>query len=338
MTTRGATLGATMSDVAKLAGVSDMTVSNVFRRPERVSEPTRARVMDAARRLGYVLNEVAGNFSSGRSKTVAAIVPSLSSAYFYPTLQGMMDVLGPRGYQLMLADSGFRDRDEQQAVEAFLRRRPDGFILTGTRHASGTTTMLRSAGIPIVETWESDGPFIDMGIGYSHFDASSALTALLVAKGHRHIGYIDHPVSAVRRHRQRRDGIRSTLERSGLRNDCVVSLPEVTGFSGGRIALSELLARWPEITAVIAATDVYAVGAVFECIRRGLRVPSDLAICGFGNAEIGRELSPSLTTVDTRSYEMGAGAGRMLLGRFEGEERSARLQDVGFELLEREST
>jgi LacI family gluconate utilization system Gnt-I transcriptional repressor len=337
MTARGAALGATMSDVAKLAGVSDMTVSNAFRRPERVSEPTRARVMEAARRLGYVLNEVAGNFSSGRSKTVAAIVPSLSSAYFHPTLQGMMDVLGPRGYQLMLADSGFRAHDEQHAVEAFLRRRPDGFILTGTRHSLQTTTMLRSAGVPIVETWDSNGPFIDMGIGYSHFDASSALTGLLVAKGHRHIGYIDHPVSAVRRHRQRRDGIRSSLERSGLRSDHVVSLPEVTGFSGGRVALADLLARWPEITAVIAATDVYAAGAVFECVRRGLRVPTDLAICGFGNAEIGRELSPSLTTVDTRSYPMGVEAARMLLRRFEGVTSAPKFHDMGFQLLQRES-
>jgi LacI family gluconate utilization system Gnt-I transcriptional repressor len=119
--------------------------------------------------------------------------------------------------------------------------------------------------------------------------------------------------------------------------DRVAYLPEVMGFAGGRIGLTELLAKWPELTAVIAATDVYAAGAMFECHRRGLQVPGDIAICGFGNAEVGRELTPALTTIDIHSYDMGRAAARLLLERLSGEVSANVVVDVGFKVIERES-
>lgn len=328
----------TMADVARLAGVSDMTVSNAYKQPERVAEDTRKRVFDAARQLGYVLNEVAGNLASGRSKVIAAVVPSLSSSYFHATLQGTMDVLREHGYRLMLADSGYAPADEQRVVEAFLRRRPDGFLLTGTRHTRRTVTLLRAAAVPVVETWEIPGPFIDMAVGYSNSDAAAALTQVLIRKGHRRIGYIDHPDAPVRRHRQRREGIQAALRGAGLQCNRMVFLPEVTGFAGGRIGLERLLGTWPDTTAVIAATDVYAAGAVFECQRRGLRVPDDLAVCGFGNAEVGRELFPALTTVDIRSDAMGRAAAQAMLARLAGQAHGPSVTDLGFEVIERQST
>lgn len=326
-----------MADVARLAGVSDMTVSNAYKRPDRVAEDTRMRVFDAARKLGYVLNEVAGNLASGRSRVIVAIVPSLSSSYFHSILQGTMDALREHGYQLMLADSGYGPSDEEKVIETLLRRRPDGFLLTGTRHTRKAVSQLRGASVPVVETWDVQGPFIDMAVGYSNADAAASLTQVLIRKGHRRIGYIDHPNAPIKRHRQRREGIQAALRDAALDWKRVVSLPEVTGFAGGRIGLERLLASWPDTTAVIAATDVYAAGAVFECQRRGMRVPEDLAICGFGNAEVGRELFPALTTVDTRSYEMGRVAALAILARLIGQEDRPSVTDVGFEVIERQS-
>ncbi len=328
----------TMADVARLAGVSDMTVSNAYKRPDRVAEDTRKRVFEAARQLGYVLNEVAGNLASGRSRVIAAIVPSLSSSYFHATLQGTMDALREQGYRLMLADSGYGPADEEKVVEAFLRQRPDGFLLTGTRHTRRAVSMLRAAAVPVVETWEVQGPFIDMAVGYSNADAAAALTQVLIRTGHRRIGYIDHPDAPVKRHRQRREGIQSALRGAGLPWNRVVFLPEVMGFAGGRIGLERLLGAWPDTTAVIAATDVYAAGAVFECQRRGMRVPDDLAVCGFGNAEVGRETCPALTTVDTRSHAMGRAAAQAMLARLAGQAHGPSVTDVGFEVIERQST
>ena len=327
----------TMADVARLAGVSDMTVSNAYKRPERVAADTRKRVFDAARELGYVLNEVAGNLASGRSRVIVAVVPSLSSSYFHATLQGAMDVLRGHGYQVMLADSGYGPLDEQKVVEAFLGRRPDGFLLTGTGHTRRTAAMLRAAEVPVVETWEVQGPFIDMAVGYSNADAGAALPALVVRKGHRGIAYVAPPDARVKRHRQRRDGIRGALRDAGLPDERIVALPEVMGFAGGRVGIERVLSTWPDTTAVIGATDVYAAGALFECDRRGIRVPDDLAICGFGNAEIGRETCPALTTVDLRSHEMGRRAAQALLARFEGRTDAPSVVDVGFEIVERQS-
>ncbi len=327
-----------MTDVARQAGVSLMTVSRVYNdEPGRVSEKTRRRVLAIAERLGYVPNLVAANLSSGRSRIVAAIVPSFSNSYFTGTLKGMTDGLQREGYQMMLADSGYEPKEEERVVAAFLGRRPDGIMLVGTRHTRATRSMLRGSGIPVVETWETKGPFIDLGIGYSHYDASRDLTKLLIERGHRAIGYIDHPANTVQRHLDRANGITDTLGEAGLRSDIVVRLPEVGGFAAGRAGLRRLLESYPETTAVLCATDVYAAGALFECQHRGIAVPGRLAICGFGNFEICAEVLPTITSVDTHAYEIGAGAAEMLLGRMAGRRVSPKVRDVGYTIVQRES-
>jgi len=327
-----------MTDVARQAGVSLMTVSRVYNdEPGRVSEKTRRRVLAIAGRLGYVPNLVAANLSSGRSRIVAAIVPSFSNSYFTGTLKGMTDSLQREGYQMMLADSGYEPKEEERVVAAFLGRRPDGIMLVGTRHTRATRSMLRSSGIPVVETWETKGPFIDLGIGYSHYDASRDMTKLLIERGHRAIGYIDHPAIAVQRHLDRANGITDTLSEAGLRSDIVVRLREVGGFAAGRTGLRQLLEAYPETTAVLCATDVYAAGALFECQHRRIPVPGRLAICGFGNFEICSELSTTITSVDTHAHEIGRGAAEMLMRRMAGMRVSPRIQDVGYTIVRRDS-
>lgn len=327
-----------MTDVARQAGVSTMTVSRVYKQPDRVSAKTRQRVLAIAERLGYVPNLVAANLSSGRGNVIAAIVPSFSNSYFAATLQGMADELRRNGYEMMLADSGYRPEEEERVVAAFLGRRPEGIMLVGTRHTRATRSMLRGAGIPAVETWETKGPFIDMAIGYSHYDASRALTQLLIGQGHAAIGYIDHPQAAVQRHLERGTGIADALKAAGLRSDIVIRLPSVGGFSAGRQGLQQLLAQYPETTAVICATDIYAAGALFECQHRGIAVPAQLAVCGFGNFEIATELCPPLTSVDTHAYEIGRGASEMLLCRIAGQPVTPRIRDVGYAIVTRQST
>ena len=196
---------------------------------------------------------------------------------------------------------------------------------------------MRGSGIPVVETWETKGPFIDLGIGYSHYHASRDVTQLLIDQGHLAIGYIDHPSIAVKRYLDRANGITDAPKAAGPRSDMVVHLPEVGGSAAGRAGLRFLLEKYPDTTAVLCATDVYATGALFECQHRGIPVPGRLAICGFGNFEIGAELSPAITSVDTHAYEIGQGAAEMLLGRMAGERISPKVRDVGYRIVRRAS-
>jgi LacI family gluconate utilization system Gnt-I transcriptional repressor len=156
-------LGATMADVAAIAGVTKMTVSRVLRHPELVRADTRKRILQAMGELGYVPNRLAGSLTAGRSGLVAAIVPTLRHSLFADTIEGMSDVLAGAGLDLIVANSRYRADVEESQIRTLLERRPDAIVLTGLTHTPEARQLLKSAGIPVVETWESTDQPIDYG-------------------------------------------------------------------------------------------------------------------------------------------------------------------------------
>lgn len=334
---------ATMSDVAQAAGVSLMTVSRVYKNPSAVSVGTRERVLSEGERLGFVPNMLAGNLASGRSAMIGIVVPSLRNSNNANSIQGMADCLRAASYQFMITNTGYSLEDEASAVEAFIRRRPDGLVLTGTRHSEETYGLLRSSGLPVVEVWETEGPFIDMATGFRNHDAGGEIARYLIAKGYDRIGYIDYPVPGLRRYDARRDGALDAFRAAGLATDLVVSPPhssdateDSSSFRGGARGLEQLLAKGG-VRAVLCASDLLAVGVIFEAQRRGLKVPDDLAVAGFGDFEIAAEVPPGLTTIRTHGYQMGWAAADMLISRIEGKPVDAPVRNVGYTLVPRAS-
>lgn len=327
-----------MADVARVAGVSAITVSRALRTPGRVAPETRARVDAAAQALGYVPNLVAGALKSQRSRIVVAIVPTLVSAIFAETVEGMTEVLRDQGYQLLLANSGYAAETEETLVRAFLGRRPDGIILTGVHHTEGARAQVRAAGIPVVETWETTDHPIDMNVGFSNRAAGRALTEALLARGYRRIVFAGLAPAAELRSRRREEGYRAAMRAAGLQ-PAVHRLDDVdrglTMRSGARAAVALLAAR-PRCEAVMFANDFPAFGALAECARRGVAVPGGLAIAGFGDFEVAREAHPALTTVRVPGREMGRRAAAMILERLAGRAVEPRV-DLGFEVVLRES-
>jgi len=324
-----------MSDVAREAGVSPMSVSNAFKRPDIVLPETRERILAAARRLGYVPNGVAGTLASGRSRMVAALVPSIRNSSFARTVQGLSDQLAEQGYQLLLAVADTAER-ERQAVESVLGRRPDGIILTGNEHHPDTIRLLRQSGVPLVETWILSDPILDMAVGFDLNEAAQAMGRLLVSRGYRHIGFAGYAPAERSRFLERQQGFQAALREAGLRDDLLFYAEETAGFAGGRLAMAALRAHEPRLDALFCVTDIFAVGALFECQRQGLVVPRDFAVAGYGDFEIAAEVVPGLTTVRTRGYEIGRAAARLIVERAEGEVPAPRI-DVGFELIIRDS-
>jgi LacI family gluconate utilization system Gnt-I transcriptional repressor len=317
-----------MSDVARAAGVSPMSVSNAFKRPGIVLPETRERILAAARRLGYVP-------ASGRSNTVAALVPSIRNSSFARTVQGLSDHLSEHGFQLLLAVADTPER-ELQAVEAVLGRRPDGIILTGNEHLPETVQLLRQSGVPTVETWILSEPILDMAAGFALDAAAEAVGQFLVSRGYRHIGFAGYAPASRSRFLERQQGFQKALRDAGLRDDLLFHAEEAEGFAGGRHAMAALRAREPRLDALFCVTDIFAVGALFECQRQGLAVPRDFAVAGYGDFEIAAEIVPGLTTVRTRGYEIGRAAADLILARAAGETPAPRV-DVGFELVVRGS-
>ena len=151
--------------MAKLAGVSSITVSRVVRLPNLVAPETRDRVEAAMRELGYVPNQLAGALASARTRSVGVLVPTIANSIFADTVQGLSDELEPLGYAVILAQSRYDEAREDHMLSALLSRRPEAIIMVGSPATEEGARLLRRAGIPIVETWELPDTPIDAVAG-----------------------------------------------------------------------------------------------------------------------------------------------------------------------------
>ncbi|MEM5318488.1 LacI family DNA-binding transcriptional regulator [Paraburkholderia sp. JHI869] len=302
-----------MSDVARLAGVSKMTVSRVMA-GRSASEATRERVQRAIDELGYVADAAAGALSSGRSSFVAVLVPSLSSSNFSDTVSGLTAVLEPQGLELLIGDTDYFLDREERLVRQMLRHQPRCIALTGAQHTDATRTLLQRSGVPVVEMWDLPTEPIDMAVGFSNVSAAREMVRYLADKGHRRIGFLAGGGDLDRRGLDRLKGFQMEMKALGLDKHRVVQLGDspVT-MSHGAPAMAELLERWPDTQAVMCVSDMSAFGAIMECQRRGLSVPRDMAVAGFGNFEIAACCHPAITTISVDAYGIGQRTGEAIV-------------------------
>lgn len=324
-------------DVARVAGVSPITVSRALRQPDTVSQEARARVAAAIEKTGYVPDLVASSLTSRRTHLIGVVIPTITGSIYASTLEGLASVLREQRFNALIGDSGYRLEIEQELVSAFVGRRVDALVLSNVVHTPATRRMLRRARIPVIETGNLTDDPIDMVVGFSNYAAARAMMQHLVHGGHRMIGYIGAPLAdnaqATDRRRAYDDAVRHhrLVKADGLAIECK------SDYGEGAQALVRLVERHPKLTAVFAASEVRAIGALLECQRRGWKVPQRIAIAGFNDAGMGAVLVPSLTTVHVPRDEIGRRAAAMILQRLAGERVKQRVVDVGFELKLRES-
>jgi LacI family transcriptional regulator, gluconate utilization system Gnt-I transcriptional repressor len=328
---------ARLIDVARAAGVSTMTVVRVLRDPDKVAERTRERVERVLKHTGYTPNLTARGLASNRSGLIAAIVPVLTNSLIAEIMQGLTDVLVPEDFHLLLGASGFSATVEEALVRAFLSRRVDGIYLTGVIHTTDTVRMLRSAAIPVVEGGNlSDDP-IDMVVGYSNVRAAREVTRYLIRRGYDPIGYIGAFPKDNDRARDRRRGYEAALAAARRKPDPSLCIETALEIDAGAYAMGALVERRPDVRAVFCSADAIAIGAIYECQRRGLAVPGRIAIAGFDDLRIASHIVPRLTTVRIPRYEIGQRAGQLLCDRLAKRRVRRRIVDAGYELVERES-
>jgi LacI family gluconate utilization system Gnt-I transcriptional repressor len=324
----------TLHDVAKLAGVAPITASRALSSPNQVSAEVLRKVTEAVSRTGYVRNVLAGGLASTRSRLVAAVVPTISGPVFLQTVQSLTEALAERGYQLMLGQSGYVDSREDALLEAIIGRRPDGIVLTGILHSAEGRKRLLAAGIPVVETWDLTPTPLDMLVGFSHEAVGRAVVEFLRLKGRRHLAVVaGDDERSRRRHAAFCDAARS----AGLREVPVLRVPAPTTLKSGRAALAELLREAPDIDAVFCSSDLLALGVLIEAQSRGLGVPGQLAVVGFGDLEFAADLQPALTTVRIDAAAIGRQAAQFIVDRAEGREVPQRVVDIGFSIVARGS-
>lgn len=313
-----------MTDVARAAGVSPMTVSRALKTDAPVLPGTRDHVLRVVAQLGYVPDLIAGSLSSKRSGFVAVLVPSLNNPHFADTVSGLTRVLDPTGLQVLIGHTNYSAAQEERLVETMLRRRPEVVVLTFDGHTDKTRRMLATADVPVIELWEAPRRPIGHVVGFSNRNAGRHLAERMIARGYSKIAFIGESQDRATRGAERRAGVRDALRSAGLDHERMLSFaPPPINMSQGALALDVVMQRWPDTDAVICVSDPCAFGVMTECQRRALAVPGQLAVAGFGDFEVSRCSRPTITTVAVDAEGIGRKAGELIL-----ELRTAELRGV----------
>ncbi|MCA0243354.1 MAG: LacI family DNA-binding transcriptional regulator [Proteobacteria bacterium] len=332
----------TLHDVARLAGVAPITASRALNTPQQVSEDVRRRVDDAVAKTGYVPNRMAGALASSRSRLVAAVVPTISGPVFGPTIEALSETLAAAGYQLMLGQTGYESgasgegqgQREDALLDAIVGRRPDGVVLTGILHSARGRQRLLAAALPVVETWDLTETPIDMLVGFSHAEVGRAVADFLLAGGRRRLAVI----AGADERAARRTAAFVAAARAGPQDEVpVFCVPAPTTLRSGREGLAHLLQRRGGVDAVFCSSDLLALGVLTEARARGLAVPQDVAVVGFGDLGFAADTLPALTTVRINGAAIGEQAARFIVDRIEGRPVGPRVVDIGFSIARRDS-
>jgi LacI family transcriptional regulator, gluconate utilization system Gnt-I transcriptional repressor len=329
----------TMKDVASAAGVSVMTVSRAFKADASVGEETRSRILRAAEDLGYVFDAVASNLRSQRSGFVAVTIPSINNANFAETVGALSQALEGAGLQVLLGSTSYKVAEEERLIEQLLRRRPEAIVITGGRHTPRARRLLENASIPVVETWDLPEHPIGHVVGFSNAATMEMMVDHLASRGYSRIGFIGGDADGDTRGADRRRGFMAALARHGLPATRLSPAGEPPiSMREGADAMARLLTSYPDVQAVVCVSDLSAFGALTECQRRGLRVPEDIAIAGFGAYEISSVCVPTLTTIDPCPGEIGCQAGELICDLLGGAAPAPRIIRIAPKLAVGQST
>jgi LacI family transcriptional regulator, gluconate utilization system Gnt-I transcriptional repressor len=304
----------TLQDVAAAAGVTAITVSRYLREPAVVAADTAERVRAALAATGYVPNKQAGLLASGNGNIVAVLLPNLANSIFAETAQGLSDGLQSAGYELLIASTGYSSSREEHQLRALLGWNPAAVVVTGRRHTPGARRLLedtQSAGTPVIEIWDHHPPAHDTQrtpftqIGFNHDEVGQAMAHHLLDQGHRCVAYVDSGVAEDYRAHERGLAFARTMAQAGGKTKVMVA-PDGDAFDAGRRMVDPLLADAPDtLTAAAFANDHLACGALLEATARGVPVPQRLALLGFGDFALAKQLSPGLSSVRLPRHGIG---------------------------------
>jgi LacI family gluconate utilization system Gnt-I transcriptional repressor len=323
---------ATLNQVAKMAGVSEMTVSRVLRNVGSASPATRARIETAVRQTGYVHNRLAGSLATARSGLVGVILPSIANSVFSEVMDGINATLARSGLQAVVGVTDYDQTTEEALIRSMLSWKPEALIVTGLEHTSDARRMLDAAAIRVIEMMDIDHPPIDIAIGLSHRAAGSQTGRYLFERGYRRFGYVGDDLRKDTRARSRRDGLAEFLRAVGLPPAVEIAEAEPSSLHLGKRALARLLARHPEVDVVVFSNDDMAAGGLFYCMEHSIDVPGQLGLFGFNGLEIGQAFPKPLSTIRTNRQKMGALAMEQLMISA-ARPNEPTVIDTGFELV-----
>lgn len=329
----------TINDVAEKAGVSAKTVSRVLNEEPFVKDSTRESVLKAIGELGYRPNSLARSLRMQETKTIGLVVPNSANPFYADVAKGVEKVSFDEGYNIILCNSDRNINKEIMYADLLAQKQTDGILFVGAWIGDQMDHIhqLHQTGMPMVIVDRLIRGLPIDSIVADNFLGGKIATEHLLSLGHRRIACIAGAPEATP-NAKRLLGYKDALEQAGIpTNESLIFRGDFQysgGYQGGQALLS--LAEPP--TAIFAANDLMAVGAIRAALDQGLSVPDDLSVVGFDDIQMSAFVNPSLTTISPHNQKMGEIAMRMLLDRIREKNLPVRHESLDVELIERQST
>ncbi|KWX79261.1 LacI family DNA-binding transcriptional regulator [Paenibacillus jilunlii] len=326
----------TIKDVAQKANVSIATVSRVLNNLTGYSDKTKQKVNQAIKELGYQPNAIARGLINKRTQTIGVMFPSVSSAFSSDLLHGIDEFAHDSNYSVVVCNTDHDGKRTMKYLQLLREKQVDGIIFSSEVLSKEYYEVLESMKIPVVlvssQTDYAKVPYVKVDDYQAVYDAIQ----FLISKGHRKIAMISgtkgDPIAGT----PRVQGYRKALEANGIAFDSGYLVYGDFSFESGSRAMEAILRKAGEATAVFAASDEMAIGALSAALKHGLNVPEDISIMGYDDLKPAQMVTPPLTTVRQPLYEMGKIASEKLIRMIETGEIAAN-RIIAHSIVERQT-
>ncbi|WP_187326865.1 LacI family DNA-binding transcriptional regulator [Martelella lutilitoris] len=327
----------TLSDVARLAGVSPITVSRALREPHKVSEKLRETILDVVEEIGYVPNFAARALASRHSGIVAVLAPIMEMSGFFHAARGVEDRFLTSDVSTQFANIGLNAAEEAKLLRLFVAQNPAGIILESVAEFPVNKPLIAELGCPVVQMMDTSIEPLDMGVGIRNRAAAAAAVEHLLAQGYERIALLGGGKDI--RSRRRFEGYRDALLKAGCYDPAYVFEAETGNpMEQGVNLIRNLRRRMPEVDAVFCHNDRLAMGVYFGAQQLGVRVPEELGICGYNGVDFAEMEESPLTSVYVPLYEIGFKAAELIMRYLTEGERPEAAVELPFEIIEGNST
>jgi LacI family transcriptional regulator len=319
----------TIRDVAKLAGVSPITVSRVINNSQGVNRLTRERVQRAVEGLHYVPNTLAKSLRSKKTHTMALVVSDITNPFWTTIARGVEDTAAKNGFHVILCNTDENPEKEANYINILLQRRVDGIIIAPTTNDKRRLSALTRQKVPCVLIDRQVNGFKADVVRSNNLEGARQLTRHLLTLGHRRIAMLSGP-TWVSTAEERVRGYCQALQEQGVPDEEHLITRSDYKQEGGYLSVKELLTTVPRPTAIIAANNFMAIGALQALRDAGLRVPEDIALVCFDDIPQASLIYPFLTVSNQCAYEMGTTSAQLLMERLK-DKKNRRRREIELE-------
>ena len=325
-----------LRDIAKHAGVSVGTASNVLNRPGLVAPETVKRVQQVIEELGYIPNGYVKQMSAGHSRTLGLVVPNVSNPFFAEVARGVEDAAAKKNYAVFICNTGESPEREERFMGVLIEQLVKGVLITPTSMKPGHIKTLKERGISVTLIDAPGKSASECSVTVNDLRGAEIAIEHLAGFGHSHIAWVCGPDS-IPQAADRTKGVATSAKLNKLQIE-TVRTPGMT-FESGVEAAEKILAMNPRPTAIFGANDLLALGVMRTLLAAGIKIPEDISLIGYDDIDFARSAAVPLSSIAQPAYQLGYTATQLLLSECEALETHAH-QDVRFqpELVARAST